>query len=937
MSFWRLISNRYSLQLARILRRAIKIAAVALVISAVVVGLKVSGGLAYLTRPLAEARFSFLHSAPTGDIVFVEIDARSLQEAGIWPWPRRLYAEALDKLREMGASDIVFDIDFSSKSSSANDLIFSQALERAGGSVGLATFQQPASSGNARGKQALVNRPIETLRRVSWPVVVSVPIAEDGRVWQAIWGDEISEEPTLSLAAFLGGGEAAMGQAFYIDYSIDPTSLPIFSFIDLINGHVAPAAIQGRKVVIGASAQELRDLFSVPVHGVLPGAVVQILAAESILQQRALTIQGWLECLIAALLFALPLVIWKRFDWWWRASGILGGMALFEALGLVVQSKYPVMLETSGAQIALTLVFLHLLFRQIGLGKILLRISRVQTHNANNILGRVFDDSFDGIMVIDQKLRIQAMSRAAYRILPSSVSVGVRADNVLPDELMGAVREVFDSQFNWSRNAADIREVIIPLEEGDQRVVEFVVAASTHLDLGRSKKASQEVCLASVTCRDVTAQREATNKLQHMARHDAITGLLNRSGLENCPLATGHGLPNGMKLCLALTAVDQLDQLVASLGFQYGDLLAQATADRMRGMAIQGTTLSAIGGDRLALLFPVSSDVEARSFLEQMKSAISGEYDLAGNRVIVRFDMGYSIRQYEAGSIQELLREAGNALALAHGHSERGPVKYREKMSNTLRRRRQLDMEMATALEHNEIQAVYQPLVSLKDGELIGVETLMRWTHKDLGSISPVEFIAISEQNGRIKTLGEFILREAMQQAVQWTKPLRVAVNVSPVQFSDSDFINVVKRALNDTGFKPEYLDLELTESLFVEDHSEVEENIRELRKLGCCLSLDDFGTGYSSLGYIPRIPFSKIKIDKCFVDDIHTDAAHRAIVETVVGLARGFGMKVVAEGIEEAVQGEVLRKLGCDIGQGYLYGRPMLGDDIEELLRSAA
>ncbi|MFD1694607.1 EAL domain-containing protein [Roseibium aestuarii] len=928
------------------LRTCVLVALVALVSA---FGLKQTGHLSRLSLALLETRHDTLERHATGSIVFVDIDARSLQEVGVWPWPRSLYGKALDRLTAAGVSDIAFDIDFSSRSTPNEDLAFAQALRRAGDGVGLATFRQPAKVGGRTIE--VINRPIETLREVSWPVLVSVPVAVDGRVWSAIEGDLLDEEVTLSLAAFLSGGETQAGRDFLIDYGIDPATVPVVPFVDLLNGHVSPAVLSGRKIVIGASAQELRDLFSVPVHGVLPGAMIQILAAESLMQGRDIHEAGWLLCLMLTVILAIPLSSLGRIDWKARVALLVGLSAVLEILSLVLQSRSALFLDTAPSQLAIAMILVSLMARQISWHRLLLGRSRIQVRNSGNILGRVFDDSFDGIVVVDDSGRIQAMSRSANRILPEAVRVGANAERVLPGVMAEVVREVLARPFDWTPGAAEIREVRIEDAAQGLCVVEFVVAGSTHLEFEGAAKTPRETRLASITCRDVTEQRRAADRLRHMARHDTVTGLLNRNGFETWLLertsprngapgpgadpahATGQGLS-----CLALFAVDQRDAIIASLGFQAGDLLSAAVAERLRRRTTQDVVLASIGDNRFAVLFPVAADAEAQERLNSLLELGSGTYELGGNRVIVTLRGGFTLGDPAAAGLTELLREAGNALSVARSVGEHVPVRYRESMTTSLSRRQTLDMEMANALARGQIRAVFQPLIDLASGSIMGVETLMRWHHPSLGEISPAEFIPVAEQSGRIGAMGAHVLGEALRQAGAWSRPLRVAVNVSPVQFSDPGFVDMVERALEETGFPAERLDLELTESLFVHDRDgALDHTIARLQALGCSLALDDFGTGYSSLGYIPRIPFSKIKIDKSFIDHLETDEASRAIVEIVVGLARRFQMQVVAEGVERGEQNDLLWRLGCNIGQGYLYGRPMSAEDIQNLLRKAA
>ncbi len=900
--------------------------------------LQTSGSLGFLSRMLDEIRFSLTTSEPTGELLIVDIDARSLSEVATWPWPRRFYGELLDKLVDMGASEVAFDIDFSTSSNPADDAAFAAALERSGGIASLAMFRQKAADTRSVQSGIIVNQPIPQFSDHAWPAVVSVPIEEDGRVWRGIWGEFFGDEPVLSMAALLGGRSGDMGRGFYIDYGINPDSLNRLSFIDVLKGNVRPELISGRKILVGASAQELRDLFSVPRFGILPGTVVQALAAESIARNRALVRTGELGTLVLAFLLALPVLSLVRWDWKLRALILIALSVGLELAAVGCQRYFPVILQTAGAQVMLLFLFAFLMIRQIGLGKFLLRIAQAQSHNSRMILTRVFDDSFDGILVIDHEGRVKAVNRSALDILPGQITVGAAAAECLPKEMALPVAQALDIA-DGNIAPAELREVSVSGKDGTSQVIEFVVTVSSHLDIGgEGTKTGQLRRLVSVTCRDVTEQRLASDQLAYLARHDLVTGLINRAAFEKClETACAATASQGGRCCAAIISIDGVDRITASLGFGIGDHLRRALTSQLDTLNETPRVTSAIGDNQFACLFNCPTEEAVLCYLDEIASCLNREYTLSGSRIPVTVSIGYTLLSENMFDAQIPLREAGNALSVAVRNGGNCIVRFQDKMRLSLQRRRTVEMELANALKNGEIHVAYQPLVDLKSREMIGVEALMRWEHEALGVISPAEFIPVAEESGRIVELGGWILKRAMEDAARWPGRLRLAINVSPVQFEAPDFIDVVRGALRETGFPAKRLDLELTESLFVDVKPDMEKTIEALRDLGCGLALDDFGTGYSSLGYIPRFPFSKIKVDKSFVDNVCVDAPHAAIVSSVVSLAESFHMTVVAEGIEHPAQEAKLRELGCDIGQGYLFGRPVSADRIRVLLQDAA
>jgi EAL domain-containing protein (putative c-di-GMP-specific phosphodiesterase class I) len=258
-------------------------------------------------------------------------------------------------------------------------------------------------------------------------------------------------------------------------------------------------------------------------------------------------------------------------------------------------------------------------------------------------------------------------------------------------------------------------------------------------------------------------------------------------------------------------------------------------------------------------------------------------------------------------------------------------------MDAALQRRRQLETELFKAIARDELHMAYQPLVRLSDKSVFGVEALLRWDHRELGPISPAEFIPIAEENGYIVELGAWTLNRGMKEAQSWPEPLRLSINLSAVQFSRGNLVGTVAEALERTRFPTERLDLEITESLFIDESLDLKFSMEELRALGCSFSLDDFGTGYSSLGYIPKYPFSKIKLDRSFVPLSTFSRQDVAVIEAVLHLATGYNMSVIVEGIETPEQAARLHELGCHQGQGYLFGRPMSSAQLNARLLNAA
>ncbi|MBD8892843.1 EAL domain-containing protein [Roseibium litorale] len=916
----------------------LQLAIVALLLGAVVCG-HFTSGFPAVERFLSKQRFALLDRPATGNVVIVDIDARSLSEVGVWPWPRRIHGQLTDILLNAGAAEIGFDIDFSSASNAVDDAYFEAMLKRADGAVDLAVFRQVPDLQSSKTDPMLVSWPLPRFLEHAWPATVMVPIEKDGAVWRAEWGETIDGEAIPSLAALIGGKSGAPGATFWIDYSIDISGFGTLSATDVVNGRFDPGQVAGKKVLIAASAQELRDLFSVPVHGILSGGMIQALAAESIAQDRALIPAGGGFFLFAALALGLGVLALRNVDWRVRLALLLCLSPMMEAAALILQSRTPVLPQTACAQLALLVLAAGLALRQVGVHRILLRVTEIHNQNNRRLVSRVLEDSFDGIVLVDEGGIVRAASRSARAIWGEDLQPGTCLRTVVPEQIWTDLEEVLSSgpQQDW----LPVRqEVEAGGGETARKVVEYVVTPMSQVDVlkGRLSSQTQEVSLAILTCRDVTMQRKAMDRLGYLASHDPVTGLQNRLGLEEqLQRLCGGGEDVSGVFSLALISLDDLDEAVASLGFSFGDLLRGAAASRLAQAAGEGAFLATIGDNCLACVWNEPDETYVVRTAARLVEELEAEYELEGSRIHSGITLGYCLVDTDEMDVAVPLRDAGAALSFARKLGGGLPVRFEPSMHVMFERRRRLELDLAKALPQGRIRAVYQPLVDLKTSRIIGAEALMRWDHPEFGYISPAEFIPIAEQSGQIRQLGVWMLRQAALDAASWPRKLRLAVNVSAVQFTDGELANAVSDALSRSGFPAAGLDLELTESLFIQGGDSVSEQIMALNRLGCGLALDDFGTGYSSLGYIPRFPFTKIKIDKSFVDRVCEDPAQAAIICTVVDLAASFGMNVVAEGIEHPAQQKQLIELGCDIGQGFLFGRPMSSEELARRLREAA
>ncbi len=431
-------------------------------------------------------------------------------------------------------------------------------------------------------------------------------------------------------------------------------------------------------------------------------------------------------------------------------------------------------------------------------------------------------------------------------------------------------------------------------------------------------------------------QRDASR----LALYDSLTGLSNRHRMGQRLVATLKAFAAVQRPCAVMMIdLDRFKQVNDTLGHPAGDELLKQVAQRLQQVCEKTVDIGRLGGDEFQVILP---DLEDRGKLGELAkriiSIVSQPYTIEGSRCVIGASIGIAVAPFDGTSSEDLIRSADLALYAAKGGG-RGHFRfYSSELHQNAEMRRRLEEDLRDALAQDQISLAYQPLVSSRTNAVIGVEALMRWVHPEFGAISPGIFIPIAEESNLILALGEWALRTACNEACGWPAEIRVAVNVSPAQFAHANFIASVANALAQSGLAPERLEIELTESIFVNDDETTERTFAALKKLGVRLALDDFGTGYSSLGYLKKAPFDKIKIDKGFIRDVTIPGSRNpAIITAIVSLAKALDMVTTAEGIEARDELDLMCELGVDQIQGYIYSAARPSTEVAEALASGA
>ncbi|WP_244607173.1 EAL domain-containing protein [Bosea sp. CS1GBMeth4] len=867
------------------------------------------GSLAAL---IGDKRFLWPARSATGTIVLVEMDAPSLVRIGVWPWPRRHHARLLSRLDEAGAGDILFDVDFSARSTPADDAAFAEALAKAGGSVVLATFQQRAGDA-VRGWSLHANRPLPEFARNSWSAVVNVLPEKDGLVRRYGLGERIGGEFLPSFGALLAGRHDERAPAFRIDFSIDTRTVPAVSYSAVLDGEPqALAKLKGRKVIVAGTAVELGDRFNVPNGRVIPGSMLQLLAAESLIQGRDLQGTGVPLSLAGALLIVAGMVaLWRRTRASVRLAVVLWAAAMLELGALLVQARWPVIVDTSWWQLLLGAYVIAIALDEINLRGFLRGIAERRFQRIAMSLG-------DGLACLDQQGRILFWNPGAARIFGyrEQEALGMPfadclADPARPDPAALA----------RSGNPGGTDDQVVELTGRRRDGERFALEASI------SSWQGADGLQFGLVLRDITVKQRERERILYLAEHDELTGLLNHHALA---ARLSRRLADAGTPALILIGIDRFHQFADIHGRAFGDRLLCAFAERLRRFASPANEIARLADDEFAL--SCHADRVAALAAEVAAALQHGALAFGDRRQRITVRVGHAVA--EAGwSADQLIGNAHLALEAAKAGRETRPVAFAAALREKIASRLALEAEIRGALERDQFELFYQPQIRLADQAIIGAEALIRWRHPVRGLIPPGEFVPVANQSPLSEALANWVLATACRQSRHWQKagtPIRIGVNLSPSQLQGSELPATVAALLDDTGLDPGLLELEVTEDILLDDAERAQAIFREIRALGVRIAFDDFGTGYGSLSYLKAFRLDTLKVDQTFVRHLLKDDGDAAIVRATIDLGHSLGLSIIAEGIEDAETAARLAGMGCDEGQGYRFGRPMPAADFE-------
>ncbi len=439
---------------------------------------------------------------------------------------------------------------------------------------------------------------------------------------------------------------------------------------------------------------------------------------------------------------------------------------------------------------------------------------------------------------------------------------------------------------------------------------------------------------------DISLRKQYEETILKQAHFDSLTGLPNRFlSLDRLNQQMVEADRDACKVAVLFLDLDNFKKVNDTLGHDVGDKLLIDVGKRLKAAVRSGDTVARFGGDEFVILLGgIKKEEEAAVVAEVLIRKMAPPFIVDKREFQVGASIGISIYPDDADSVKAMLRNADTAMYNAKGKGKNTYAYFTTEMNEKLTRHFVLEEEMRQALEREEFSVYYQPKINISNGEIMGAEALLRWNNKTLGNVSPEEFIPVAEQTGLIINIGEFVLRTALKSTAYWQKnyceEFNIAVNLSPNQFRDVNLIDMIRHAVEQSAVSSQYLELEITEGVLMSGQSSIQDALGLITsELGISLAMDDFGTGYSSLSYLRHYPFDIVKIDQSFIRDITEDIADKELVNASIAMAHGLNLKVVAEGVETREQYEMLKTMGCDLGQGYLFSRPISFEQMTELL----
>lgn len=875
---------------------------------------------------LLDLRAALTQHSIKSDVVLVEIDARSLQRLHSWPWPRHYHAQILEDLRAAGVKDVLYDVDFSSRSTPEEDARLAGALTAfPRDRIMLPAFIQPKSS--LQKSDLVASVPLPELRRNSTLASVTIHPDNDGLIRRISSSWRLDGKRVVLAGIRMAGSGHYPHESVRLDYSILPDSIQRISFVDIVTGDFDPGLLRDKHVIVGSTAIELGDNLPVPVYHSLPGAVVQGLAYLTVREGGLHTMPHAMDLAIAVLLALFMGVIFKRSSWYVALLWIMAICTVIFILSVYAYREWHIVAALAPVIAQSVIGYGLFLVARIEQQHLRLMLQRFDLRRKDTFMSSVMNNSIDAILTVTDAGLIKSANPAAETLfeLPAKAMIGKDISELIVELAVteadsDALGELLDREGTFSERQARRPEgSIFPIE----------------LALGRMDLDGE--VLYTVFIKDITERVRQRERLQYQATHDALTGLANRYLLNRRLQQMLHA--DGAKpldVVLLLVDLDKFKEINDALGHGVGDQVLVQVAERFTTCVSDSMVLARIGGDEFAVLLPDAADTHQLFHLaEELLDALAQPFIVRDMALEVGASIGIACYPEHAHDADSLLQNADTAMYAAKREGT-GVSLYRSELTRRNVLRMTISTGLRQAMAEAQLSMYYQPKLDLASGQVMSVEALLRWLHPRLGFITPDEIIDVAENTGLIWPLTEWTLKNAVNDARTWHEmgfSIRAAVNLSARLLQDMTLLERISGCLEECGADPRWLTLEITESAIMSDPERALKNAKALSAAGIHLSIDDFGTGYSSLSYLRNLPADELKIDKSFVMEMLNEANDILIVKSTIELAHNLGLKVVAEGVESESILNRLDKLGCDMVQGYHVSRPIPFKDMTEWL----
>jgi diguanylate cyclase (GGDEF)-like protein/PAS domain S-box-containing protein len=574
---------------------------------------------------------------------------------------------------------------------------------------------------------------------------------------------------------------------------------------------------------------------------------------------------------------------------------------------------------------ALVLVAIYIIVRQV----LAIRAERA-LRETNQFASEIIDNAGEGIVVYDRELRYIIWNRFMEELtgLTAEHVIGRPATEMFPHLREQHVDELLLRAMGGETVASPDIHYYVP--NSDRRGWVSAVYRP-HYD------GSGQIAGVIGLIRDITERKSAEQQIEYQAYHDALTGLANRRLFqEHLTLALALAQRRSRLVAVLFLDLDHFKLVNDSLGHSVGDALLKQVAARLKEAVREGDTVARVGGDEFTIVLQeLESRQDAAIVAEKVLRTIAEPVEASGHRLYVTTSIGITIFPDDGDDAEALLRNADTAMYRAKSEGRNTYQMSTQELNRSTQERMTLERDLHLAVERNEFELLYQPQVALRTKRIVGMEALLRWRHPERGVLAPAEFISVAEERGFIVVIGDWVLREACRQGRKFRDrgltEFRVAVNLSARQFRDLTLVDSVETALAESGLEPRCLELEITESVAMENIELTVRLLTRLRELGVAIAIDDFGTGHSSMSYLKRFPIDALKIDRSFVEDLPHGKEDAAIARSIIQLADGLNLRVIAEGVETKEQADFFTPYDCDV-QGFYFAHPMPADQCEAL-----